>query len=38
MVSFDLEKESIFFAVVFIYREYNGQPDPCGHAQNEYIS
>ena len=32
MSSPDLEKQG-FFAVVFVNREYNGQPDPCGHAQ-----
>ena len=32
MASPDLEKQG-FFAVVFVNREYNGQPDPCGHAQ-----
>ena len=32
MASPDLEKQG-FSAVVFVNREYNGQPDPCGHAQ-----
>ena len=32
MASPDLEKQG-FFAVVFVNREYNEQPDPCGHAQ-----
>ena len=37
MASRDLEKQG-FFAVVFVKREYNGQPDPCGHAEmNENI-
>jgi hypothetical protein len=31
MASPDLEKQG-FFAVVFVNREYNGQPDPQGHA------
>jgi hypothetical protein len=34
MASPDLEKQG-FFAVVFVNREYNGQPDPCGHAQKK---
>ena len=29
MASPDLEKQG-FFAVVFVNREYNGQPDPWG--------
>jgi hypothetical protein len=32
MASPDLEKQG-FFAVVFVNREYNGQPDPQGYAQ-----
>jgi hypothetical protein len=31
MASPDLEKQG-FFAAVFVNREYNGQPDPQGHA------
>jgi hypothetical protein len=31
MASRALEKQG-FFAVVFVKREYNGQPDPQGHA------
>ena len=30
----DLEKQG-FSAVVFVNREYNGQPDPQGHAIKE---
>jgi len=26
-------RKTRLFAVVFVNREYNGQPDPCGHAQ-----
>jgi hypothetical protein len=36
MASPDLEKQG-FLAVVFVNREYNGQPDPCGHAQNKAL-
>ena len=34
MASPDLEKQG-FLAVVFVNREYNGQPDPCGHAKKK---
>jgi hypothetical protein len=36
MASPDLEKQG-FLAVVFVNREYNGQPDPCGHAQKTLL-
>ncbi len=37
MASPDLEKQG-FFAVVFVNREYNGQPDPQGYAQKKQMS
>ena len=36
MASSDLEKQG-FLAVVFVNREYNGQPDPCGHARKKTL-